>query len=75
MELVNPGSVGMPFDGDPRAAYALVHDDGPVEHRRVAYDHEATAARVRSLGGSWAETVVGAHPPRACRRVTVTACR
>jgi diadenosine tetraphosphatase ApaH/serine/threonine PP2A family protein phosphatase len=57
IELVNPGSVGMPFDGDPRAAYALVHDDGRVEHRRVAYDHAATAARIRSLGGAWTETV------------------
>ena len=47
IELINPGSVGMPFDGDPRAAYALVHDDGTIEHRRVAYDHEASAARVR----------------------------
>ena len=33
----------MPFDGDPRAAYALVHDDGTIEHRRIAYDHEASA--------------------------------
>jgi putative phosphoesterase len=57
IELVNPGSVGMPFDGDPRAAYALVHDDGRVEHRRVAYDHALTAARIRSLGGDWTETV------------------
>jgi predicted phosphodiesterase len=57
IELINPGSVGMPFDGDVRAAYALVGDDGSVEHRRVSYDHEASAVRVRSLGGSWAETV------------------
>ena len=28
IELVNPGSVGMPFDHDQRAAYALVHADG-----------------------------------------------
>jgi hypothetical protein len=34
-----------------------VHDDGTVEHRRVAYDHAATAARVRELGGAWGETV------------------
>ena len=47
----------MPFDGDPRAAYALVHDDGTIEHRRVAYDHEASAARVRALGGEWGEIV------------------
>jgi diadenosine tetraphosphatase ApaH/serine/threonine PP2A family protein phosphatase len=56
-ELVNPGSVGLPFDGDRRAAYALVHDDGTVEHRRVEYDHAASAARVRGLGGAWGETV------------------
>jgi diadenosine tetraphosphatase ApaH/serine/threonine PP2A family protein phosphatase len=57
IELVNPGSVGMPFDGDPRAAYALVHPDRSVEHRRVPYDHEASAARVRELAEPWTETV------------------
>ena len=57
IELVNPGSVGMPFDGDPRAAYALVHDDGTVELRRVSYDHTATVNRIRSLGGQWTATV------------------
>jgi predicted phosphodiesterase len=57
IELINPGSVGMPFDGDTRAAYALVHADGAVEHRRVEYDHTATAARIRSLGGEWTDTV------------------
>jgi diadenosine tetraphosphatase ApaH/serine/threonine PP2A family protein phosphatase len=58
IELVNPGSVGMPFDGDTRAAYALVHADGAIEHRRVAYDHAAGAARVRDrFGGGWADVV------------------
>jgi diadenosine tetraphosphatase ApaH/serine/threonine PP2A family protein phosphatase len=59
IELVNPGSVGMPFDGDPRAAYALVHPDGTVEHRRVAYDHAASAWRVREAFGAepWTDTV------------------
>jgi putative phosphoesterase len=56
IELVNPGSVGIPLDGDHRAAYAVIHDDGRLEHRRVAYDHMASAARVRSLG-DWAEVV------------------
>jgi predicted phosphodiesterase len=56
ISLLNPGSVGMPFDGDPRAGYALLHDDGTVERRRVAYDHASSAARVRSFGG-WGETV------------------
>jgi putative phosphoesterase len=39
--IVNPGSVGQPKDGDPRAAYAL-WEDGEVELRRVAYPIEAT---------------------------------
>jgi diadenosine tetraphosphatase ApaH/serine/threonine PP2A family protein phosphatase len=57
IELVNPGSVGMPFDGDTRAAYALIHPDRSVEHRRVEYDHAASVARVRGTGEPWAETV------------------
>jgi putative phosphoesterase len=57
IELINPGSVGLPFDGDTRAAYALIHDDGTVEHRRVTYDHHASAAKLRASGGDWAETV------------------
>ena len=51
IELVNPGSVGMPFDGDHRAAYALLHDDGRIEHRRVAYDHAAVPAALRERYG------------------------
>jgi predicted phosphodiesterase len=51
--LVNPGSVGMPLDGDPRAAWALVKN-GEFVFRRTAYDIEAAAAKMRSLG-DWAE--------------------
>jgi predicted phosphodiesterase len=58
VELVNPGSVGMPFDGDPRAAYALIAPDGGVEHRRLPYDHRASAAAVRErFAGEWTQTV------------------
>ena len=57
IELVNPGSVGMPFDGNPRAAYALVHDEGSVEHRRVHYDHARAARKVREVGEPWSEVV------------------
>ena len=57
IELVNPGSVGMPFDGDPRAAYALIADDGDVEQRRVAYDHAASAAAVRERFPDFGETI------------------
>jgi diadenosine tetraphosphatase ApaH/serine/threonine PP2A family protein phosphatase len=50
--LVNPGSVGLPFDGDTRAAWALLHGDGRVEHRRVAYDMEATAQALTARHGA-----------------------
>lgn len=59
VELVNPGSVGMPFDGNPRASWALIDDDGAVVHRRVRYDHAASARRVRAIAGEdrWGEVV------------------
>ena len=37
LTVANTGSVGMPFDGDPRAAYLLV-EDGTASTRRVSYD-------------------------------------
>jgi predicted phosphodiesterase len=55
VELLNPGSVGIPLDGDHRAAYALVAGDGTVEQRRVAYDHAASAAAVRERLGEAGE--------------------
>jgi diadenosine tetraphosphatase ApaH/serine/threonine PP2A family protein phosphatase len=59
IELINPGSVGMPFDRDPRAAYALLYEERGVEHRRVAYDHQAAAEAVKERFGAtgWTETV------------------
>jgi predicted phosphodiesterase len=59
VELVGPGAVGMPLDGDHRAAWALMHDDGRIERRRVAYDHAASAARVREVAGGapWGEMI------------------
>jgi diadenosine tetraphosphatase ApaH/serine/threonine PP2A family protein phosphatase len=55
VQLVNPGSVGMPFDGDPRAAYAVIKGNGSVEHRRVAYDHQASASAIRDRIGEAGE--------------------
>ncbi len=47
--LVNPGSVGQPRDGDPRAAYALWNQrTGELRSLRVAYDLERTLAAVRA---------------------------
>jgi diadenosine tetraphosphatase ApaH/serine/threonine PP2A family protein phosphatase len=55
IRLVNPGSVGMPMDGDQRASWAILHDDGRIEHRRVAYDYEAVVAALRAIGAAWAD--------------------
>jgi predicted phosphodiesterase len=51
--LLNPGSVGMPLDGDVRAAWATW--DGDFELRRTEYDVAKGAAGYRSLGGDFAE--------------------
>ena len=66
VELVNPGSVGLPFDGDRRAAYALIDGDG-VELRRVEYDYERSAAgareRIDTVGDDIAQRIEAALPP------------
>lgn len=51
--LINPGSAGMPLDGDVRAAYALRHEDGEFEFRRVAYDIERAAHAWEQMPGSF----------------------
>lgn len=49
--LVNVGSVGQPRDEDPRAAYAIYDSDlERVWIRRVSYDIEAEANRIRKAG-------------------------
>ncbi|TMM34059.1 MAG: metallophosphoesterase family protein [Actinobacteria bacterium] len=52
-DLVNPGSVGMPLDGDRRAAWAT--RDGDFAFRRVEYDVERAAAAYRAMGGGFGE--------------------
>jgi diadenosine tetraphosphatase ApaH/serine/threonine PP2A family protein phosphatase len=52
-DLVNPGSVGMPLDGDRRAAWATW--DGDFAFRRTAYDVERAAAAYRAMGGDFGE--------------------
>jgi predicted phosphodiesterase len=51
--LINPGSAGMPLDGDVRAAYALRRDDGEFEFRRVDYDVERVAEAWEQVGGTF----------------------
>lgn len=46
--VVNPGSVGQPRDGDPRASFAVI-ENGNVALKRVAYDVERTVRDLRGL--------------------------
>jgi predicted phosphodiesterase len=49
--ILNPGSVGQPRDGDPRAAWMLLDlDGGRAEYRRVEYSVERTQAEIRAAG-------------------------
>lgn len=46
----NPGSVGQPRDGDARAAFAVLTEDGAISLHRVIYDIDAVAASMKDLG-------------------------
>lgn len=49
--VCNPGSVGQPRDGDPRAGYAVIDlEEHAVETHRVEYDIERTQQAVRREG-------------------------
>ncbi len=49
--IVNIGSVGQPRDLDSRACYVIWDlDAGEIEWRRVAYDYETTAAKIKANG-------------------------
>jgi diadenosine tetraphosphatase ApaH/serine/threonine PP2A family protein phosphatase len=45
----NPGSVGQPRDGDPRAAYAIF-DGEKIIPQRIAYDVDAMVTAMRKAG-------------------------
>lgn len=75
--VINPGSVGQPRDGDPRAAYAII-EDGVVHFRRVAYDIDETLDLMRRRNvDSWAVELTaevlrtgGRVPPEVFDRLT-----
>jgi diadenosine tetraphosphatase ApaH/serine/threonine PP2A family protein phosphatase len=49
--LLNPGSVGQPRDGDPRAAWLLIDFDSGIAHfRRTTYDIAQTQAEIAEVG-------------------------
>ena len=49
--IINPGGVGQPRDGDPRASYAIYDSETRnVMHYRIPYDIGTTQARMRMYG-------------------------
>lgn len=49
--IVNPGSVGLPRDGDPRASYVIYDSDSAwLDFRRVAFDTEPAVNAARKAG-------------------------
>jgi diadenosine tetraphosphatase ApaH/serine/threonine PP2A family protein phosphatase len=57
-ELVNPGSVGLPLDGDARAAWAVL-EDGHVGFRRTAYDVDSVIAELEQISHPTTELITG----------------
>ena len=53
---VNPGSVGMPYEGEPGAFWALLGPD--VDLRRTPYDLDEAVRRYRASGDPLAEQMV-----------------
>lgn len=59
--IINPGSVGQPRDGDPRASLILLDPDaGTLVYQRVPYPIEETQAHMRAAG----------LPPRLAARLS-----
>ena len=49
--IINPGSVGQPRDGDPRASYAVYDTDtSAIYHHRTEYDIAATQRKMADAG-------------------------
>jgi len=51
--VLNPGGVGQPRDGDPRASYVLMEIDGSevrFKHRRVSYNIDEVAKAIVEAG-------------------------
>lgn len=62
--LINPGSVGQPRDGDPRASFMLFNpDDNTLEYHRIEYPVDETQEKMRLAG----------YPPSLSDRLTLGA--
>lgn len=49
--IINPGAVGQPRDGDPRASYMLLDTElMTFEYRRISYEISETQRKMRAVG-------------------------
>jgi diadenosine tetraphosphatase ApaH/serine/threonine PP2A family protein phosphatase len=48
--ILNPGAVGQPRDGDPRASYAIYDGEGVIYHFRIPYDFGSTQKKMAERG-------------------------
>ena len=56
--VVNPGSVGLPSDGDPRASYAVLDTDTQqITFGRARYDIERVVSKLRNILGHATNTL------------------
>ncbi len=69
VHVLNPGSLGQPKDGDPRAAYAVIENNGVPRLEQASYPVERT---VDALGAAGLDSATlgagGAASDRAGRR-------
>jgi predicted phosphodiesterase len=64
--LINTGSVGLPYDGDPRASY-LILDESIPSIRRVDYNVEKELKALASCGlpgAEWTATMLRKSSPQ-----------
>lgn len=66
LTLINSGSIGLPYDGDPRASYALI-DGTTASIRRVEYDRERELKALKSSphpGANWTARMLQSASPQ-----------
>jgi len=64
--LINTGSVGLPYDGDPRASYLLLEGSHP-SNRRVEYDLGQELKRLATCGlpgAAWTASMLRTSSPQ-----------
>jgi len=64
--VINTGSVGLSYDGDPRASYLLLDETGP-SIRRVEYDIDKELAALKSggrFGAEWTAKILRTASPQ-----------